>query len=80
MATTIQGGEWIIKEGSIEQVGCIHTSQGLELDYVGVIVGPVGGRLMGLVNEEGTTTGRKEEENFRETNERQIDARRRRGR
>ena len=35
-----QGGEWIIKEGSIEQVGCIHTSQGLELDYVGVIVGP----------------------------------------
>ena len=35
-----QGGEWIIKEGSIEQVGCIHTSQGLELDYVGVIIGP----------------------------------------
>ena len=35
-----QGGEWIIKEGSIDQVGCIHTSQGLELDYVGVIVGP----------------------------------------
>lgn len=25
---------------SVEQVGCIHTCQGLELDYVGVIVGP----------------------------------------
>jgi hypothetical protein len=24
----------------VEQVGCIHTCQGLELDYVGVIVGP----------------------------------------
>ncbi len=26
--------------GSVEQVGCIHTCQGLELDYVGVIIGP----------------------------------------
>lgn len=26
--------------GSESEVGCIHTSQGLELDYVGVIVGP----------------------------------------
>ena len=25
---------------SVEQVGCIHTCQGLELDYVGVIIGP----------------------------------------
>lgn len=31
---------WAISENSIEQIGCIHTSQGLELDYVGVIVGP----------------------------------------
>lgn len=30
---------WAIDEGSIEQIGCIHTSQGLEFDYVGVIVG-----------------------------------------
>jgi DUF2075 family protein len=30
---------WAIDEGSIEQVGCVHTSQGLEFDYVGVIVG-----------------------------------------
>ena len=31
---------WLIDENSINQIGCIHTSQGLELDYVGVIVGP----------------------------------------
>lgn len=30
---------WAIDEGSIHQVGCIHTCQGLEFDYVGVIVG-----------------------------------------
>lgn len=28
-----------ISEGSIDQVGCIHTSQGLEFSYVGVIIG-----------------------------------------
>lgn len=31
---------WLIKEDSIDEVGCIHTCQGLELDVVGVIVGP----------------------------------------
>ena len=31
---------WMIKENSVEQIGCIHTCQGLELDYVGVIIGP----------------------------------------
>lgn len=30
---------WAIDEESFEQVGCIHTSQGLEFDYVGVIIG-----------------------------------------
>lgn len=30
---------WLIGENSVEQIGCIHTCQGLELDYVGVIVG-----------------------------------------
>ena len=25
---------------SVDEVGCIHTCQGLELDYVGVIIGP----------------------------------------
>ena len=34
------GSLWIMAPESIEQVGCIHTCQGLELDYVGVIVGP----------------------------------------
>ena len=34
------GSLWIIAPDSVEQVGCIHTSQGLELDYVGVIIGP----------------------------------------
>lgn len=33
-------GTWAIDEGSIEQVGCVHTCQGLEFDYVGVIIGP----------------------------------------
>lgn len=30
---------YAIDETSINQVGCIHTSQGLEFDYVGVIIG-----------------------------------------
>ncbi len=34
------GNLWIIGEESIEEIGCIHTCQGLELDYIGVIVGP----------------------------------------
>lgn len=34
------GSLWIIAPESIAEVGCIHTCQGLELDYVGVIIGP----------------------------------------
>ena len=30
---------WAIADESVEQVGCIHTCQGLEFDYVGVIIG-----------------------------------------
>lgn len=33
------GTTWAIDSEGIDQVGCIHTSQGLEFDYVGVIVG-----------------------------------------
>ncbi len=33
------GMEWIIKESSVNEIGCIHTCQGLELDYIGVIIG-----------------------------------------
>lgn len=34
------GNKWIIDAESVEEIGCIHTCQGLELDYVGVIIGP----------------------------------------
>jgi uncharacterized protein len=37
---TKDGSLWIIAKESINEVGCIHTCQGLELDYVGVIIGP----------------------------------------
>jgi DUF2075 family protein len=30
---------WAIDQNSIDQIGCIHTCQGLEFDYVGVIIG-----------------------------------------
>ena len=30
---------WAINPASFEEVGCIHTAQGLEFDYVGVIIG-----------------------------------------
>ena len=33
------GSTWIIGENSIHEIGCIHTCQGLELDYAGVIIG-----------------------------------------
>jgi len=33
------GNLWIIAPNSVNEIGCIHTCQGLELDYVGVIVG-----------------------------------------
>ena len=34
------GSVWIISPNSVNEVGCIHTCQGLEADYIGVIVGP----------------------------------------
>lgn len=34
------GMKWLIVPDSVNQVGCIHTCQGLELEYVGVIIGP----------------------------------------
>ena len=30
---------WAIDQDSFDQVGCIHTAQGLEFDYIGVIIG-----------------------------------------
>jgi DUF2075 family protein len=34
------GSVWIMKPGTVEEVGCIHTCQGLELETIGVIIGP----------------------------------------
>ena len=33
------GSLWIVSPDSVNEIGCIHTCQGLEVDYVGVIVG-----------------------------------------
>ena len=30
---------WAIDNSSVEEAGCIHTAQGLEFDYIGVIIG-----------------------------------------
>jgi len=34
------GSTWLINPESVSEVGCIHTCQGLELDYIGVVIGP----------------------------------------
>ncbi|MGZ0710061.1 DNA/RNA helicase domain-containing protein [Coraliomargarita sp. W4R53] len=36
---TQDGMLWILKESSVHEIGCIHTCQGLEVDYIGVIFG-----------------------------------------
>lgn len=36
---TDYGGRWIIDPNSVSEIGCIHTAQGLEVDYIGVIIG-----------------------------------------
>ncbi|WP_285008611.1 DUF2075 domain-containing protein [Pedobacter faecalis] len=33
------GSLWIISPQSVHEIGCIHTCQGLEVDYIGVIIG-----------------------------------------
>jgi len=33
------GSLWIISPHSVNEIGCIHTCQGLEVDYIGVIIG-----------------------------------------
>lgn len=34
------GSLWIKSPASVNEVGCIHTCQGLEVDYIGVMIGP----------------------------------------
>jgi DUF2075 family protein len=36
---TEDGMQWVIKPESVNEIGCIHTCQGLEVDYIGVIIG-----------------------------------------
>ena len=47
---TQDGGLWMVAPESVNEIGCIHTCQGLEVDYIGVIVGPDlifrGGRVL----------------------------------
>ena len=33
------GPLWIVASDSVSEIGCIHTCQGLELDFVGVVIG-----------------------------------------
>lgn len=37
---TRDGSLWMVAQDSVGEVGCIHTSQGLEVDTIGVIIGP----------------------------------------
>lgn len=50
---------WAIDETSVNEVGCIHTCQGLEFDYVGVIIGPdikyIDGKIVTDFNERAKT-------------------------
>jgi DUF2075 family protein/DNA replication protein DnaC len=39
MSWNMGEGIWAIDKDSLNEAGCIHTSQGLEFDYVGVIIG-----------------------------------------
>lgn len=56
---------WAIHEAGIEQIGCVHTSQGLEFEYVGVIIGndlkydPTTMRLYADYNEYKDTMGKR---------------------
>jgi hypothetical protein len=36
---TQHGSAWIANPDSIDQIGCIHTCQGLEVEHIGVIIG-----------------------------------------
>lgn len=36
---TEDGMKWVIQPESVNEIGCIHTCQGLEVDYIGIIIG-----------------------------------------
>ena len=31
--------EWILRKGAVNEIGCVHTTQGYDLNYVAVILG-----------------------------------------
>lgn len=35
----MENKEWILRESAIDEIGCIHTTQGYDLNYIGVIFG-----------------------------------------
>jgi DUF2075 family protein len=72
--------KWIIEKDSVNEVGCIHTCQGLEVDYVGVIVGKDliyrNGELTTDVSARAKTDGSlRGYKKFREDNEAEADVR-----
>lgn len=72
--------KWIIEKDSVNEVGCIHTCQGLEVDYVGVIVGKDliyrDGELITNVSARAKTDGSlRGYKKFREVNEAEADVR-----
>ena len=32
--------KWILSDNAVNEIGCVHTVQGYDLNYVGVIIGP----------------------------------------
>jgi len=56
---------WAIRPEGLNQIGCIHTSQGLEFDYIGVIIGkdlkfdPVRKSVFASYNDYEDTPGKK---------------------
>jgi uncharacterized protein len=53
------GENWATAADGIDQVGCVHTSQGVEFDYVGVLIGRdllySGGRVIGVAENRAQT-------------------------
>ena len=56
---------WAIDNAKVNQIGCVHTSQGLEFDYVGVIIGndlrynPLLGEVYASYNDYYDSSGKK---------------------
>jgi len=56
---------WAVLDEGVEQIGCIHTSQGLEFDYIGVIIGndlkydPTAGKVYADADSYKDKTGKK---------------------